>query len=47
MMIMVTVFGFNAWDDLVGAAVGHMYYFLVDVLPKIPETKDLQVLRTP
>ena len=33
LMFMVTVFGFNAWDDIVGAVVGHIYYFLHDVLP--------------
>jgi hypothetical protein len=46
-MLLVVVFGFDAQDDLIGAAVGHMYYFLADVVPKIPETKDMQVLRAP
>ena len=46
-MLLVTVFGFSALDDLIGAAVGHLYYFLADVLPNIPETKGLELLESP
>ena len=46
-MILVVVFGFDAQDDLIGAAVGHIYYFLMDVLPKIPETYGLKLLGPP
>ena len=46
-MLLVIVFGFDAQDDVIGAGVGHLYYFLVDVLPKIPETSDMKVLRAP
>ena len=47
LITLVVVFGFDVQDDLVGAAVGHMYYFLMDVVPKIPETNKLSVLSAP
>ena len=47
LMILTVVFGFEAHDDLVGAVVGQMYYFLMDVLPKIPETRNLKMLAPP
>ena len=46
-MILVIVFGFDAQDEIIGAVVGQIYYFLVDVLPKIPETYNLKVLDPP
>ena len=45
--LLVTVFGFSVVDDLIGYAVGHLYYFLADVLPNIPETKGLEPLESP
>ena len=47
LMLLVVVFGFDAQDDIIGAGVGHLYYFLVDVVPKIPETTGMKVLRAP
>ena len=47
LILLVVVFGFDVQDDLVGAAVGHMYYFLMDVVPHIPETNKLEVLKSP
>jgi len=41
LMLLVVVFGYNAQDDIIGAIVGHIYYFIADVLPEIPETYDL------
>ena len=46
-MLLVVVFGFDAQDDIIGAAVGHLYYFLMDVVPMIPETKNVKLLRAP
>ena len=43
----MVVFGFDAESDLIGAAVGHMYYFIADILPKIPETHGLELLKPP
>ena len=47
LMLLVVVFGFDAQDDIIGAAVGHLYYFLADIMPKIPETREMKVLRAP
>ena len=47
LMMLVVVFGFNAQDDVIGAVVGHIYYFLADVLPEIPETYDMYILKPP
>jgi Derlin-2/3 len=47
LMMLVVVFGFDAKDDVIGAVVGHIYYFLADILPEIPETYDMQVLKPP
>ena len=41
------MFGFNPKYDLIGVAAGHLYYYLEDVVPKIPETEDFKVLRPP
>jgi len=46
-MLLVVVFGFDAQDDLIGALVGHMYYYFADVVPKVPETKELHLLKAP
>lgn len=47
LMLLVVVFGFDAQDDLVGALVGHIYYYFADVVPKIPETKEMHLLKAP
>ena len=46
-MLLVIVFGYDAEDDIIGAVVGHMYYYLADVVPLIPETKGKIALRPP
>lgn len=46
-MLFVVMFGFNPKYDLVGVIAGHLYYFLEDVVPKIPETRDIKVLKPP
>ena len=28
-------------------AAGHIYYFIEDVIPKIPETEDLNIMKPP
>lgn len=46
-MLMVVMFGYSPLYDLVGFTVGHLYYYLEDVVPKIPETFDCKVLKPP
>jgi len=40
----VLCFGYDAQDDIIGAIVGHLYYYIVDIIPKIPETRELKLL---
>ena len=47
LILLVVVFGFDVKDDLIGAGVGHIYYFLMDIVPNIPETYKLEVLKSP
>ena len=47
MMAFIVLFGYEAKDDMVGAFVGHTYYFIVDILPKIPEFYKLNLLKAP
>lgn len=47
LMLFVIMFGFNPVYDVIGVAVGHIYYYLEDVLPKIPETRDVRILKAP
>jgi Derlin-2/3 len=47
LLLFVVMFGFNPKYDIIGVAAGHIYYYLEDVVPKIPETEDWKVLRAP
>ncbi len=47
MLLFVIMFGFSPKYDLIGVAAGHLYYYLEDVVPKIPETEDCKMLRPP
>ena len=46
-VLFIFFFQYDPTEDFIGYAVGHLYYFLVDVIPYIPETKGVQVLRPP
>ena len=39
--------GFDIEEELVGFGVGHLYYFVVDVIPHIPETYNLKLIAPP
>ena len=41
------MFGFNPVNDIIGVCVGHLYYYLEDVVPKIPDTRDVRLLKAP
>jgi hypothetical protein len=46
-MMLNIIFGESIRSDFIGIAVGHLYYFLVDVLPKLPHFKNMNPLATP
>ncbi len=45
MLLLSVLLGNSPLFDLIGIGVGHLYYFLVDVLPRSPSRTEL--LRTP
>lgn len=47
LLLFVMMFGFNPKYDMIGAVAGHLYYYLEDVVPKLPETEDCKLLRAP
>lgn len=47
LLLFVVMFGFSPKYDLIGVLAGHMYYYLEDVVPKLPETEDVKLLRPP
>jgi Derlin-2/3 len=46
-LLMIVMLGYTPKYYLCGLAVGHIYYFIEDVIPKIPETEDFRVLKPP
>jgi Derlin-2/3 len=46
-LMFLMVFGFSPKYDLIGITAGHLYFFVADVIPKLPETEDLKVLSPP
>lgn len=47
LMLFVLMFGFNPVYDIIGVTAAHIYFFLEDIVPKIPETRDMRVLTPP
>jgi hypothetical protein len=35
------------WADLLGLVIGHLYYFLEDVYPRMPGSAGRRILKTP
>jgi Derlin-2/3 len=35
------------WADILGFIVGHLYYYLEDVYPSLPQSQGLRILKTP
>ena len=46
-LLMILLSGFDPTLDLLGNITGHIYFFLEDVVPRIPETRDLRVVKAP
>jgi len=47
LILFVLMFGMNPKYDLIGVLAGHMYYYLEDVVPFLPETEDFKLLKPP
>jgi Derlin-2/3 len=46
-LILTTLCGFSVVNQLMGIAIGHLYFFLDDVVPRINDTQDVRVLKAP
>ena len=43
-LLLVLLSGYDPTMEILGNVVGHIYYYLTDVVPLIPETQDLKLL---
>ena len=46
-LVLTILCGFTPVSQIVGCFVGHIYFFLEDVMPRIEETKGMRLLKTP
>ena len=44
---MIILAGFDPTLDILGSLAGHVYYFFDEVVPHLPETRGLKLLRAP
>lgn len=47
MLLLVLLSGYDPTMEILGNVVGHIYYYLSDVVPLIPETQDVKILQSP
>ena len=46
-LLMIILSGFDPTIDLLGNITGHVYFFLEDVVPRLPETRGWRVVKAP
>ena len=46
-VLLMLLFGSSLKYDIIGIIAGHLYYYLEDVVPNLPETEDVKVLKPP
>ena len=47
MFLLIALSGYDVTLDLLGIISGHVYYFMEDVVPRIPETRSYRMLKAP
>ena len=47
MFMLILLSGYDPTMDLVGNLVGHLYFYLHEILPQIPETEGFKLLAPP
>ena len=47
MFMMIFLSGYDITLDVMGMIAGHAYYFLEDVVPRVPETRSHRILKAP
>ena len=46
-LLMILLSGFDPTLDLLGNITGHVYFFLEDVVPRLPETRGIRIIKAP
>ena len=46
-LLMILLSGFDPTLDLLGNITGHVYFFLEEVVPRLPETRGFRVIKAP
>jgi Derlin-2/3 len=46
-ILLQIVFGHSILNDIIGVAIGHLYYFFEDVYPKLKNSNGVRILKTP
>jgi len=47
MLLLIVLSGYDPTMDIIGSCVGHLYFYLEDVVPHLPETQDIRLVRAP
>ena len=47
MLSLIVLGGYDPTMDIIGSLVGHLYFYLEDIVPYIPETRDYRLLKAP
>ena len=47
MLVLIVLSGYPPTMDLIGSAAGHLYFYLEEIVPHIPETQDKRLLKAP
>ena len=47
MILITSLLGYDPTMNIIGTTTGHLYFFLEDIVPHVPETQDLRLLKPP
>jgi len=47
MFMMILLSGYDVTLDLLGMIAGHVYFFFEEVVPRVPETRSMRILKAP
>ena len=47
MLILIVLGGFDPTMDVLGSLAGHLYFYLEEIVPHIPETQEYRLLKAP
>ena len=45
--MMILLSGYDVTLDLLGMIAGHVYYFFEEVVPRVPETRSMRIMKAP